>query len=108
LSWCDYSAEAEMRRHEGEGEMIDDDPNEGYEVVPIEAGPNGPPTGWWTVKQNGLPVRHFPGKAKAERYATDPEYQASLSQGKLGRRRRGNSSSARFVSLSPVNKRSLC
>jgi hypothetical protein len=24
--------------------MTDDDPNEGYEVVPIEAGPNGPPT----------------------------------------------------------------
>jgi hypothetical protein len=23
----------------------------------------------WTVKRNGLPVRHFPGKEKAERYA---------------------------------------
>jgi hypothetical protein len=54
------------------------DPNEAYEVVPIEPGPHGPPKGWWTVKRNGLPVRHFPGKEKAQRYATDPEYRASL------------------------------
>jgi hypothetical protein len=54
--------------------MTDDDPNEAYEVVPIE----GPPKGWWTVKRNGLPVRHFPGKEKAQRYATDPAYRASL------------------------------
>jgi hypothetical protein len=59
--------------------MTDDDPNEAYEVVPIDPGPHGPPPkGWWTVKRNGLPVRHFPGKEKAERYATDPEYRASL------------------------------
>jgi hypothetical protein len=44
--------------------MSDDDPNEAYEVVPIEPGPNGPPKGWWTVKRNGLPVRHFPGKER--------------------------------------------
>jgi hypothetical protein len=30
--------------------MTDDDPNEAYEVVPIEPGPHGPPKGWWTVK----------------------------------------------------------
>jgi hypothetical protein len=70
-------------------EMTDDDPNEAYEVVPIEPGPHGPPKGWWTVKRNGLPVRHFPGKEKAERYATDPEYRV-LSPGRLGRRRRGS------------------
>jgi hypothetical protein len=58
--------------------MTDDDPNEAYEVVPTESGPHCPPKGWWTVKRNGLPVRHFPGKEKAERYATDPEYRASL------------------------------
>jgi hypothetical protein len=52
-----------------------DDPNEAYEVVPREPGPHGPPVGWWTVKRNGLPVRHFPGKEKAERFATDPEIQ---------------------------------
>jgi hypothetical protein len=63
---------------EGEGKMTDDDPNEANEVMPIEPGPHGPPKGWWTVKRNGLPVRHFPGKEKAERYATDPEYRASL------------------------------
>jgi hypothetical protein len=51
--------------------------NEAYEVVPIEPGPHGPPKGWWTVKRNGLPVKHFPDKEKAERYATDPEYRAS-------------------------------
>jgi hypothetical protein len=62
---------------EGEGEMTDDDPNEAYEVVPIEPGPHGPPHTWWTVKRKGIPVRYFPGKEKAERYATDPEYRAS-------------------------------
>jgi hypothetical protein len=44
-------------------------------VVPIAP---GPPKGWWTVKRNGLPIRHFPGKENAERFATDPEYRASL------------------------------
>ena len=57
--------------------MTDDDPNESYEVA-IEPGPHGPPEGWWTVKPNDLSVRHFPGREKAERYATDPEYRASL------------------------------
>jgi hypothetical protein len=55
--------------------MTDDDPNEAYEVVPIEP---GPPKGWWTVKRNGLPVRHFPGKENAQRYATDPEYRIAM------------------------------
>jgi hypothetical protein len=59
-------------------EMTDDDPNEAYVVVPVEPGPNGPPKGWWTVKRNGIAVRHFPGKENAQRYATDPEYRASL------------------------------
>jgi hypothetical protein len=54
--------------------MIDDDPNEAYEVVPAEPGPHGPPHTWWTVKRKGIPVRYFPGKDKAERFATDPEY----------------------------------
>jgi hypothetical protein len=48
--------------------MTDDAPNEAYEVVPSEPGPHGPPKGWWTVKRNRLPVRHFPGKEKAQRY----------------------------------------
>jgi hypothetical protein len=60
----------------------DNYPNEAYEVVPIEPGPHGPPKGWWTVKRNGTPVKHFPGKEKAQRYATDPGYRASLVAGK--------------------------
>ena len=48
---------------------MSDDPNEAYDVVPIEPGPHGPPKGWWTVKRNGLSIRHFPGKEKAQRYA---------------------------------------
>jgi hypothetical protein len=48
--------------------MPDPDPNEAYDVVPCHD-----PKGWWTVKRNGIPVRHFPGKANADRYATDPQ-----------------------------------
>jgi hypothetical protein len=33
-----------------------DDPNEAYEVMPIEPGPHGLPSGWWTVNRNGLPT----------------------------------------------------
>ena len=85
-----------LRRHppacragaEGDREMTDD-PNEAYEVVPIEPGPHGPPPGWWTVKRNGLPVRHFPGKEKAQRFATDPEYRASLAAGKAWEKAKG-------------------
>jgi hypothetical protein len=58
--------------------MISDDPNEAYEVVPAEPGPHGPPYDWWTVKRNGIPLRHFAAKERAERYATDLEYRASL------------------------------
>jgi hypothetical protein len=47
--------------------MTNDDPNEAYEVVPIEPRPHGPPKGCWTVKRNGIAVRHFPGKEKAKR-----------------------------------------
>jgi hypothetical protein len=65
---------------EGEREMTDD-PNEAYEAMPIEPGPHGLPSGWWTVKRNGLPVRHFSGKENAQRFATDPEYRASLAAG---------------------------
>jgi hypothetical protein len=50
------------------------DPNAAYNVVPKQ----GWPDGWWTVTCNGIPVRHFANKTNAERYATDPEYRASL------------------------------
>jgi hypothetical protein len=58
--------------------MNDDDPNEAYDVVPAEPGAKGPPHTWCTVKRNGIAVRHFPGKEKADRYANDPAYRASL------------------------------
>jgi hypothetical protein len=74
---------------EGDGKMISDAPNEAYEVVPIESLEHGPPKGWWTVKRNGITVRHFPGKEKAERYATDPEYRASLVTGKAWEKAKG-------------------
>ena len=44
--------------------MNDNDPNETYEVVPIDPGPCGPPEGWWTVKRNGIPVRYFPTRKR--------------------------------------------
>jgi hypothetical protein len=66
--------------------MTDDDPNEVYEVVPVEPGPHGPSHTWWTVKRKGIPVRYFPGKEKAERFATDPEYRASLVTAKVWKR----------------------
>jgi len=69
--------------------MTDDDPNEAYEVVPIGPGPHGLPKGWWTVKRNGLPMRHFPGKERAQRFATDPEYRASLVAGKAWEKAKG-------------------
>jgi hypothetical protein len=63
--------------------MSDDDSREAYEVVPIEPGAHGRLKVGWTVKRNGIPVMHFPGKEKAQRYATDPEYRASLLTGKV-------------------------
>lgn len=62
---------------------MEDDPNEAYEVVPAKG--DGPPSTWWTVLRNGIPVRHFGPDAKllAERYATDPHYRASLVTRKL-------------------------
>src|SRR5258707_1156558 len=41
------------------------------------------------VKRKGIPVRYFLGKEKAERYATDPEYRASLLLGKRWEKAKG-------------------
>ena len=51
------------------------DSNEAYEVVPANLR-----EGWWTATCNGIPVYHFSpnARAKADRYATDPEYRLSL------------------------------
>jgi hypothetical protein len=35
------------------------------------------PPRFWTVTADGIPVRHF-GDKETERYATDPEYRASI------------------------------
>ena len=51
----------------------DNDANETYDVVPASY-----PAGWWTVTAHGIPIRHFGDKGKAERYASDPEYRASV------------------------------
>jgi hypothetical protein len=50
-----------------------DSSNEAYDVVPSTRWPKD----WWTVTRNGIPVWHCPTRAKAERYATDPEYRGS-------------------------------
>ena len=62
--------------------MTDIDPNKAYEVVPIEPGPHGPPEGWWTVKRNGIALRFFVDREKADKYANDAEFRASLVTGK--------------------------
>jgi hypothetical protein len=57
------------------------DPNEAYEVTHVPERLRGPPTDWGMVTcNNGIPVRFFApeSNAKAERYATDPEYRQSL------------------------------
>jgi len=43
---------------------MSDDPNEAYDVVPIEPGPHGPPKGWWTVKRNGFRSGIFPARKR--------------------------------------------
>jgi hypothetical protein len=31
-----------------------------YAVIPTSAESRGPPTNWWTVTANGIPIWHFP------------------------------------------------
>ena len=47
------------------------------------------PKEWWTVTCNGIPVWHCPTREKAERYATDPKYRASLITKKLWEKNAG-------------------
>jgi hypothetical protein len=52
------------------------DPNDAYAVISTPAKLRGPPTDWWTVTHNGVPVWHYPPNRRdlAERFATDPAY----------------------------------
>jgi hypothetical protein len=63
--------------------ILENDPNEAYDVGHMQAKPHGLPPEWWTVFCNGVPVYHFaPDKrATAERYATDSAYRLSLVTG---------------------------
>jgi hypothetical protein len=42
------------------------DPNDAYAVIPMPAKLRGPPTDWWAVTHNGVPVWFF-RRALAER-----------------------------------------
>ena len=66
------------------------DPNEAYELIQTPAWLRGPPTDWWTVLANGIPVRHYPPHRKdlAIQYAIDPAFRALLVMFALGARRR--------------------
>jgi hypothetical protein len=56
------------------------DPNEAYEVVPLVEPIWKPrdPVGWWICLCNGIPVRFAAHREPLDRYASDPEYRASL------------------------------
>jgi hypothetical protein len=66
----------------------DHDPNEAYEIIPMDEHPRGPRGGWWTVTCNGIPTYHFaPGRRDlAERYATDAAYRRAQVTPKLWER----------------------
>jgi hypothetical protein len=60
--------------------MTGDDPNEAYEVVPTEPGPHGRLIPGGPSSGTASRLDTFP--EKAELYATDPEYRASLIAGR--------------------------
>jgi len=54
------------------------DPNEAYEVVPLDPiRKNRDPHGWWACLCNGIVVRIAADRALLTRYASDPDYRAS-------------------------------
>jgi hypothetical protein len=55
------------------------DPNEAYEVVPLDPIRKArDPYGWWACLCNGIPVRSAAERELLIRYASDPKYRASL------------------------------
>jgi hypothetical protein len=60
------------------------DPNEAYEVVPLDPIRKvRDPWGWWACLCNGIVVRIASEPAPLIRYASDPDYRASLITNKL-------------------------
>jgi hypothetical protein len=55
-----------------------DEIEELLKIARAEEWPAPPRRAVWTVTCNGIPVWHCPTREKAERYATDREYRASL------------------------------
>jgi hypothetical protein len=55
------------------------DPNEAYEVVPLDPIRKvRDPHGRWACPCNGIPVRFAAQREPLVRYASDPDYRASL------------------------------
>jgi hypothetical protein len=63
------------------------DPNDTCQVVQRSAWLSAPPTDWWTVLANGIPIRHYPPHRKdlAIQYATDAASRAIDSKRSSGR-----------------------
>ena len=55
--------------------MTDPDPSEAYELMSAPAELRGPPTDWFMVTCNGIPMKFFPPKSRhlAEHFISDPE-----------------------------------
>src|SRR6267378_819576 len=85
-----------------------DDPNEAYEVMPIEPGPHGLPSGWWTVKRKRPSGETLPRQEKRPAVRDRSGIQSEPSRRKgVGEGEGEIARGPRFVSLSPPNKRSL-
>jgi hypothetical protein len=66
------------------------DPNEAYDVVPLEPiRKDRDPHGWWARLCNGIVVRIAAERSPLDRYASDAEYRASLVTDKLWEKRAG-------------------
>jgi hypothetical protein len=63
----------------------DPDPNEAYELMPTPAELRGPPTDWFMVTCNGIPVKFFPPESRhlAERFISDPDQRMGAAQATL-------------------------
>jgi hypothetical protein len=60
--------------------------NDAYVAIPTPAELRGPPTDWWTVTANGVPVWHFPPNHRglAERFCHRPGVSPALYEQKEG------------------------